>query len=453
MSRNHFIVTANGQAVRWPAGLRTTRRGPKTAHLFASLSIIVWQVLSTLVAAPCYGQATTAQGSTADAKPQPKAAVDSPLDPETLDGREGRELLLRKFRPEQKLRGKKTELTHAAHPVVDVHTHFHYRLRDSEQALEDYVGLMDRNRIAACISLDGKLGPQLKRHQEYLWTKYKDRFAIFANVDWQGNAPRDRPDLWPCHRPGFAEETAKLLEQAAADGVSGLKLFKRFGLGYRNPDGTLLKIDDRRWDPIWAKCGELGLPVIIHTADPAAFFDPIDETNERWEELSRHPDWSFHGPQWPSRQSLLDARNRVIARHPKTKFIGAHMANHPEDLKVVAKWLDTYPNLFIEPSSRIAELGRQPFTTRDFLIRYQDRIMFGTDGPFPETRVHYYWRFFETHDESFPYSEKVPPPQGLWNIYGIKLPDEVLQKLYYKNAAKLIPGIQARIDTWQAKHQ
>ncbi|QDV81216.1 Amidohydrolase [Stieleria magnilauensis] len=365
-----------------------------------------------------------------------------------LDGRDGRELLLRNFRPNSKLVVPQTPRHSAAMPVVDVHTHFHHRLRDSKEALDDFVHLMDRNNIAICISLDGKLGAQLDHHMEYLWTDYRDRFAIFANIDWQGNAPRDQPALWPCHRPGFADRTAAELERAAKQGVSGLKLFKRFGLRYKNPDGTLIKIDDPRWDPIWAKCGELGLPIIIHTADPAAFFDPIDETNERWEELSRHPDWSFHGDAYPSRRELFEARNRVIARHPNTQFIGAHVANNPEDLKVVAGWLDEYPNLWIEPASRIAELGRQPFTAREFLIRYQDRLLFGTDGPWPETRLRLYWRFFETRDESFPYSEKVPPPQGLWQIYGVDLPDAVLKKLYFENASKLIPGIRQRLEKW-----
>lgn len=362
-----------------------------------------------------------------------------------LDGSGGRELLLRDFRPQSKLRVRQTDLAQAKFPVVDVHTHFHHRLRGNEQALDDFVALMDRNQIAVCASLDGKLGGQLEQHLRYLWPKYKERFVVFANIDWQGDGERDAPATWQCHRKGFAQRTATQLANAVGKGVSGLKVFKRFGLGYKNPDGSLIKIDDSRWDPIWERCGELGIPVIIHTADPAAFFDPIDKHNERWEELSRHPEWSFHGDDFPTRGELLAARNRVIGRHTKTQFIGAHIANNAEDLATVATWLDKYPNLWIEPASRIAELGRQPFTARDFLIKYSDRLLFGTDGPWPETRVRLYWRFFETNDESFPYSEKVPPPQGLWQIYGVQLPDDVLRKLYHENAAKLIPGVATRV--------
>ncbi len=368
-----------------------------------------------------------------------------------LDGSDGRELLLREFRPKSQLRSAQTDLRRAKFPVVDVHTHFHHRLRGNTQALDDFVALMDRNQIAVCASLDGKLGAQLEQHTKYLWPKYKDRFMIFANIDWQGDAAKNDPASWQCHRRGFAERTAQQLAEAVKNGVSGLKVFKRFGLGYKNPDGSLIKIDDARWDPIWAKCGELGIPVIIHTADPAAFFDPIDKNNERWEELSRHPEWSFHGDDFPTRGELLAARNRVIARHGKTQFIGAHVANNAEDLATVSKWLDQYPNLWIEPASRIAELGRQPFTSRDFLIKYSDRLLFGTDGPWPETRIRFYWRFFETKDENFPYSEKVPPPQGLWQIYGVSLPDDVLRKLYYENAAKLIPGVAQKIDAFNQK--
>jgi predicted TIM-barrel fold metal-dependent hydrolase len=361
----------------------------------------------------------------------------------------GDPLRLSDFRPQSKLVTHQTRLEHAKFPVVDVHTHFHFKVRGNQEMLNDFVRVMDRNRIAVCVSLDGQLGGRFHEHQQFLWSKYKDRFAIFANVNWIGDGDEEDPASWDCHRPGFAARTATQIADAVKAGASGLKIFKRLGLGYRNPDGSLVQIDDPRWDPIWAACGQAGIPVIIHTADPAAFFDPIDEQNERYEELMRHPDWSFYGKDFPSRGELLAARNRVIARHPKTNFIGAHIANNAEDLSQVSEWLDRYPNLFIEPASRISELGRQPRAARAFLIRYADRLLFGTDGPWPQQRLRIYWRFFETSDESFDYSEKIPPPQGMWKIYGIDLPDDVLKKMYHENAAKLIPGIAERVAAFQ----
>ncbi|TWT52794.1 Amidohydrolase [Rubripirellula amarantea] len=358
-------------------------------------------------------------------------------------------MLLKDFRPESKLRVAETIMTTAKFPVVDVHTHFHYKFHDSAEAIDDFVAMMDRNNIAMCISLDGQLGGQWERHRQFLWGKHRDRFAIFLNVNWMGDGEADDPATWACHRPGFAERTATEIKEAVAQGASGLKIFKRFGLRYRNPDGSLIEINDRRWDPIWKACGEAGIPVIIHTADPVAFFEPMDEKNERYEELSRHPNWSFYGDEFPSRESLLAARNDVIGRHPETNFIGAHIANSSEDLEQASEWLERYPNLYIEPASRISELGRQPFTARKFLIRYADRLVFGTDGPWSEQRLRIYWRFFETNDEYFDYSEKLPPPQGLWKIYGVDLPDDVLRKLYHENAAKLIPGVAERLEKYR----
>ena len=362
-----------------------------------------------------------------------------------LDGREGRDLSVLNFRPLSMLKVPQTPLEHAKFPVVDVHTHFRYRTKGSTDALDEYVRVMDRNQIALCVSLDGGLGEEFAEHQKYLWTQYAERFVIFANIDWRGAGAADDPSTWACQRPEFGRLTAEALRDVKAQGASGVKIFKQFGLEYKNPDGSLIKIDDPRWDPIWTACGELELPILIHVADPQAFFLPIDETNERWEELHRHPDWSFHGEQFPSHAELLAAFMRVVERHPKTTFIGAHLASSATDLGQVAAWLDKYPNLYVEFASRISELGRQPYSTRKFLIHYRDRVLFGTDGPWPETRVRLYWRFLETFDEDFPYSEKSLPPQGLWNIAGVGLPDEVLRKIYHENAVKLIPGVREKL--------
>ncbi len=324
------------------------------------------------------------------------------------------DLSVREFTPKPMLRVAATDLHRAKFPVIDIHTHFGFRLKGSQEKLAEFVEAMDRHNIAVCVSLDCKLGEE-EDHINFLEKNgYKNRFATFVHIDFQGNGDSTQPETWPCNQSGFVRDCVEKLKRAKEKGCIGVKFFKQFGLGYKNADGSLIKIDDPRLDPIWQICGKLKMPIIIHTADPAAFFLPTDANNERWEELSRHPDWSFHGDSFPSRDDLFVARNRVIERHPDTTFIGAHMANNSEDLAQVAQWLDRYPNLVVEPASRINELGRQPYSARKFFIQYQDRILFGTDGPWPEKRLTYYWRFMETFDENFPYSEKEPPPQGLW---------------------------------------
>jgi predicted TIM-barrel fold metal-dependent hydrolase len=363
-----------------------------------------------------------------------------------LDGREGRNLLLENFRPQPALKVPEHRLTKAKFPVIDVHTHFRIKLKGGEKDLDAFVKAMDENNIALCVSLDGQLGEKLDEHAKLLWTKYPDRFAIFANLDWQGGGKADDPASWDCNRPDFARRMARELAVAKEKGAGGLKIFKQFGLEYKNPDGSLIKLDDPRWDDIWHACGELGLPVLIHVADPAAFFQPIDEKNERWEELHRHPEWSFFGPQFPKQEDLFAAFLRVVKRHPKTTFISGHLANNPEDLASVSKWLDEHSNLYVEIASRIGELGRQPVSARKFLLKYQDRVLFGTDGPWPQQRLRLYWRFLETEDEYFPYSEKEFPPQGFWNIYGLDLPEEVLRKVYQRNAMKIVPGVREKVE-------
>lgn len=375
----------------------------------------------------------------APAPAQSPAPAPAPL---PLDGREGRQLLLENFRPRPMLKVPEHALARAKFPVVDLHTHFRHKFRGGAAELAEWVAVMDRNQIAVCVSLDGEWGERFDEHTRLLWEKHRERFAVFANIAWQGDGRADAPATWDCQRPDFARRVARELAALKQRGACGVKIFKQFGLGYKNADGSLIKIDDRRFDEIWRACGELQLPVLIHVADPAAFFLPIDETNERWEELHRHPEWSFYGPQFPPREELLAAFLRVVERHPQTTFISAHVASNAEELATVGQWLDAYPNLHVELASRIAELGRQPVSARKFLVKYQDRVLFGTDGPWPEERLRLYWRFLETADEYFPYSERAFPPQGLWNIYGAELPDEVLRKIYQENAVKLLPNLR-----------
>jgi predicted TIM-barrel fold metal-dependent hydrolase len=353
-------------------------------------------------------------------------------------------LPLEEFRPRSMLAVEEHRLTRAKFPVVDVHVHPGFRLRGSAERLDEFVKLMDAQSIAVCVSLDGGLGEHLEEHKKFLWTKYRDRFVIFANVDWRGQGKPDEPATWDCQRPDFGRRMADALAEAKRAGASGLKVFKDLGLVYRNPDDSLIRVDDPRWDPIWRACGDLSLPVLMHTADPKAFFLPVDATNERWEELKRHPDWSFFRPGVPKYEELISQFLAVVQRHPRTTFIGAHVASSAEDLASVERWLAKYPNLYVDIAARIGELGRQPYTARKFLVTNADRVLFGTDGPRVAERLEYHWRFLETLDEYFPYAENPFPPQGFWRIYGVGLPDDVLRKVYYQNAERLIPGVRER---------
>jgi predicted TIM-barrel fold metal-dependent hydrolase len=369
---------------------------------------------------------------------------------EPLDGKDGRPLALDQFQPRSMLALPEHRPARAKFPAVDVHTHERKKLRQTSEALDEFVRLLDNQNIAVCVSLDGELGDRLEEHKQFLWTKYRDRFVIFANLAWQGAGRDNDYATWDCNRPDFARNMVAALEDAKQRGASGLKIFKEFGLVYRNADGSLIRVDDPRFDPMWEACGRLGLPVLIHTADPMAFWLPIDRFNERWEELRRHPDWSFNKPGIPSHDELLDELMRVVARHPKTNFIAAHMANEAENLAQLGRWLDEHPNLYVDIAARIAELGRQPRTARDFFLKYQDRILFGTDGPRDVKRLAPHWRLLETSDEYFPYAEDQYPPQGLWNIYGLDLPDGVLRKVYQENAVRLVPGVRERLEKQDA---
>lgn len=318
-------------------------------------------------------------------------------------------------------------------PAVDIHTHF--ELGVDPQALID---AMDRLRVTRIINLSGGWGEQLDQMLEKFHTFAPDRLVIFCNVDFS------RVD-----EPEFGSHMADYLTAVRERGVGGLKVFKDLGLRVRDSAGGLVAIDDPRLDAIWRRAGELDMPVLIHTADPAAFFKPIDRFNERWLQLKRHPNWNFHGQELPSREQLLDQRNRVMARHPDTIFIGAHVGNNAEDLNAVAQVLDDYPNFYVDISGRVAELGRQPYSARQFMIDYQDRVLFGTDrypGRKIQPRYHIYYRFLETGDEYFDYYDHPFPPAGEWKIYGVYLPDNVLEKIYYLNAEKVL-GLDSHVES------
>src|SRR6516162_9188716 len=253
---------------------------------------------------------------------------------------------------------------------------------------------------------------------------YPDRFVVFAQMDWSKIDDR-----------GFSVEMVAQLDDAVRRGARGLKVLKDWGLGVRDKSGKLVPVDDPRMDPVWRECGRLGIPVAIHTSDPDAFFTPTDSSNERYEELMENPSWSFSGPGFPDKETLLLERNHVIAKHPETTFIALHVANWSENLDAVSEWLRTYPNMYVEFGAREAELGRQPRRAARFFKEFQDRILFGTDSePVPEMYANYF-RWLESEDEYFPYWDF--PAQGRWEIYGMGLPDGILEKVYHGNAEKI----------------
>lgn len=357
-------------------------------------------------------------------------------------------LYLDEFRPEPELKAPVQNPAVAKFPCINVHTH-PYTLSDAD--LEEMVRAMDASNIAMSVSLDGRPGARFPEHFERLTKKYPGRFIVFVQMDYLGDGRKDDLATWDVSQPDFGLRMADKLTAAVREGASGLKLLKSLGLMIRDRDGKLIPPDDRRFDPVWQRAAELKVPVLWHCADPIAFFKPTSEKNERWEELYRHPEWSFYGKDFPSHQSLIDARNRVIARHPKTTFICAHMADIPEDLAKLSGYLDQYPNMNVEIAARVSELGRQPYTARKFFLKYPDRILFGTDGVPPVSELIPHWRFLETWDEFFPYEDNPFPPQGFWNIYGLGLPDDVLKKVYYENAERLIPGVREGLKAWDAR--
>jgi len=269
------------------------------------------------------------------------------------------ELRLLDWQPKSQLAVKETKIIKPKFPVIDIHNH----LRELD-SMNNYLAQMDSAGVLKCVSLDGfSANDFYKKHLEVSQKVSKDRLIVFFN-----------PDFSKIDEPGFGQKEAEKLEKAVAMGVRGIKIFKSLGLTIKDKSGKIVPVDDPRIDPIWAKCGELGIPVLIHVSDPRAFFTPIDRFNERYDELASHPDWSFYGSQYPTNQEILTQRNHVIARHPNTIFIGAHIGSSAEDLDSVAAWFEKYPNFYVDLSARISELGRQPYTARKFMIKFQDRI-------------------------------------------------------------------------------
>ena len=361
-------------------------------------------------------------------------------------------LALEDFQPRSALHVPEHRVERPRFPVIDFHTHLTWsgRTADGRQEAEavraivppvELLSVMDRKGVARMVNLTGGRGAGLTAAIAQFDRAHASRFLTFTEPWWSRASDPDYPAF-----------QAAEIERAHRAGARGVKVLKMLGLYLRDRDGRLVAVDDRRFDPMWETCAALALPVAIHVADPEAFFTPIDRFNERYEELARHPDWSFHGRDFPSFQALMQARDRLFARHPRTRWVALHVGHHAEDLAAVGRMLDRFPHVSVELGARIGELGRQPRTSRRFFDRYQDRILFGTDAVpnghetpqqvFGDPLYEIYYRFLETEDEYFDYAPAPIPPQGRWRIYGIGLPDGVLKQVYHDNAARLL-GLEA----------
>jgi predicted TIM-barrel fold metal-dependent hydrolase len=338
-------------------------------------------------------------------------------------------LLLKDFHPVPMLHTQVHKIDKAKFYVIDVHNHVNDAARiDEHMDPKRVVEVMDNTNVRTIVILTGMWGDKLQHVIDEMVKPYPGRFIVFSQIDYS-----------KIDDPNFSQEAVANLDDAVKRGARGLKCLKDLGLGVRDKSGKLVAVDDPRLDPIWEEAGRLHIPVSIHTSDPEAFFHPTNGENERYEELTEHPDWSFFssksGSDFPSKEALLAARDRVFARHPHTQFVALHMANWPENLDYVSSLLDKLPNVMVEFGAREAELGRQPRRAREFFLKYQDRIMFGTDNEVTEEMYRNHFRWLETDDEYFDYWGY--PGQGRWEIYGMDLPDPVLEKIYHRNAEKM----------------
>jgi predicted TIM-barrel fold metal-dependent hydrolase len=349
-------------------------------------------------------------------------------------------LPLTEFEPKSMLHVAETDVPRSRFPVIDFHTHVSRR-RAQKPAVPaaELVKTMDAVNLHTMVNLTGGSGEDLAFAITSFDRAFPRRFVSMTEPTWTRAS-----------EPGYAAWQAEEISKAKAAGAVGLKILKTLGLYLRDggPQGKLVRVDDPRFDPMWDACGRLGLPVAMHVGDPEAFFLPIDRFNERFEELNAHPDWSFYGKDFPAFKEILDARDRVFARHPKTTFVALHVGHWAENLAAVGQMLDKFKNVNVEIGARIGELGRQPRTAARFFDKYQDRVLFGTDAiplgtetpqqVFGADLYHIYYRFLETEDEYFDYAPARLPPQGRWRIYGLGLREPILRKVYYENAQRVL---------------
>jgi predicted TIM-barrel fold metal-dependent hydrolase len=298
----------------------------------------------------------------------------------------------------------------------------------SPERLDQLIRDMDNLNLRILVNLSGRSGERLKRVVGNMKGRYKNRFAIFANISYSGI---DDPD--------YGQRAAAQLAEDVRNGAQGLKLYKNLGLTLKDSSGRRVTVDDPRFDPVWEMCAKLGIPVLIHTGEPWSFFQPHDRFNERWLELKLRPRRARPPDRYPSWETVMGEQHNLFAKHPKTIFISAHLGWLGGNLAELGRLLDRLPNMYTEIAAVLAELGRQPRFARQWFIRYQDRVMFGKDSWRPNEYPTYF-RVLETADEYFDYYRKY---HAFWKMYGLDLPDEVLKKLYYKNALRVIPGLDA----------
>src|SRR5205809_1739765 len=314
-------------------------------------------------------------------------------------------------------------LTKAKFPFIDVHNH---QWSMGNGSLDGLVKDMDSLNMRVMVNLSGGNGSELKLMTENIKQQYPNRFIVFANIDFDNVGA-----------PGWTEKAVKQLEADVHNGANGLKIFKNLGLSVKDINGKRVTVDDARLDAIWEKCSELKIPVLINTADPAPFWQPMDEHNERWLELATHPERKRSDTNPAPWQTLINEQHNLFKKHPQTTFIAAHFGWYANDLAKLDSLLMALPNVVVEFGAVIAELGRQPKAAKAFFIKYQDRIMFGKDSWVP-AEYSTYFRVLETEDEYFPYHKKY---HAFWRMYGMVLPDDILKKIYYKNALRIIPNI------------
>ncbi|OIQ37890.1 MAG: amidohydrolase [Bacteroidetes bacterium MedPE-SWsnd-G1] len=337
------------------------------------------------------------------------------------------DLTFEEYNPTSTLVVPKNLVIKAKFPFIDVHGH-QYRM--PEQDLAPVVAAMDTLNMAIMVNLSGRSGELLQKSVKNIKDNYPNRFVVFANVNFDGVG-----------KENWTESTVAQLRNDVENGAVGLKVYKSLGMYNKDVDGNRLAIDDVRLDPIWALCGELGIPVLIHAADPKSFWDEFDGDNERWLELKTKPRRKRSANDPAPWEQIIGEQHNMFKKHPKTTFINAHMGWYANDLGKLGTLLDEIPNMNVGIGAIIAELGRQPRFAKQFIEKYQDRVLFGKDSWKPE-EFPTYFRVLETADEYFPYHKKY---HAFWAMYGLDLSDEVLKKVYYKNALRIVPKLDTSL--------